>query len=71
VSTYSSDAGLDMFDGPYRIDVAACCFGTDVRLLVDHRSAYLTSDEARALAAALIRNAEWCEESHAVYGGTR
>lgn len=56
MSNYASDEDLDLFDGAYRIDVAAdVVHGNDVRILLDGRSAYLEPAEAVAMAAALSR----------------
>lgn len=63
MSNYSSDQTLDvLWNGPYRLDVADSCMGEDVRILLDGRSAYLSPDEARLVAAALFRAAEATEE---------
>jgi hypothetical protein len=71
VSTYCSDPldNLgDLWNGPYGIDVASDVRGIDVRVLLDHRSAYLTPEEARRMASALIAAADatesWAEETY-------
>lgn len=64
MSVYASDFELDLFDGPYQIDVACDVVrGEDVRVLLDGRSAYLEPGEAREFAAALLRKADECEAS--------
>jgi hypothetical protein len=71
MSTYCSDPldNLgDLWNGPYGIDVASDVRGIDVRVLLDHRSAYLTPEEARRMASALLAAAEatesWAEETY-------
>ncbi|KQP81622.1 hypothetical protein [Aeromicrobium sp. Leaf291] len=59
MSTYNSDRELGdrLSDVHGFVDVAACCFGRDVRLIVAQGPLYLEPDEARAIAAALTRAA--------------
>jgi hypothetical protein len=51
--------------GVYEVDVAAHLNADRdhaVRLILRHESAYMTSDEARAIAAGLIRSADTADE---------
>lgn len=73
MSWYASDDLLDLkhpdvfavVGDVYEVDTAAH-LGADrdhaVRLIVDGRSAYMTSNEARSLAAGLIRSADMADE---------
>lgn len=55
MSTYVSEH-LEV-DYPVFVDVAYDCFGRDVRVIINHESMYITSDEARDMSAALTRAA--------------
>jgi hypothetical protein len=76
VSTYCSDPldNLDdLWNGPYGIDVASDVRGIDVRVLLDHRSAYLTPEEARRMAAALAAaeaTEAWADETYVLPPGS-
>lgn len=63
MSTYVSNRDLPESLGGFGsnwVDVAYCCLGGDVRLIVGDRGerSYFTPDEARAIAEALLDSAE-------------
>lgn len=71
MSTYCSDDLPELphpnvfavVGGVYEVDVASCCVGSDVRLILDRKCARMEPHEARALAAALVRCADQTERA--------
>lgn len=57
MSTYSS-VNVPTPDGALFFDVAHDCFGNGMRIILDGKACYPTSDEARAIAAALVAAAD-------------
>lgn len=64
MSTYCSDPSLESLapDTPGLVDVAYDCLGRDVRIIVDGRAVYVTSEVARVIAASIIRQANRADQ---------
>jgi hypothetical protein len=71
MSTYSSMVDLPEPDGSLFFDIAYDCFGRDVRIILDGKACYPTSDEARLIAASLLAAAELADESASEMRTTR
>lgn len=58
MSFYCSMDDMPEPDGSLFLDVAFHCLGQGTRLILDGKACYPTSDEARAIAAALLAAAD-------------